>query len=65
MDFVGRFETIDADFRHICERLNITAELKRTNTSDHLHYTEYYNDELRERVAAVYADDIATFDYQC
>lgn len=64
MDFVARLETIDTDFRYICERLNIAAELKQTNPSNHRHYSEYYTDELRERVAAVYADDIAIFGYE-
>ena len=64
VDFIGRFETIDADFRTICRRLNITAELGRLNTGNHTHYREYYTDELRERVTAVYAEDIAIFCYQ-
>lgn len=64
MDFVGRMETIDEDFGNVCRRLGIAAELKWTNRGDHRHYTDYYTDELRERVAAVYADDIRLFGYQ-
>lgn len=64
MDFVGRMETIDADFRTVSTRLGIEAELKWTNRGNHRHYAEYYSHELRERVAAVYADDIATFGYK-
>jgi hypothetical protein len=64
MDFVGRVETIDADYRYICEHLGVAAELRRTNQSDHRHYSEYYTDRLRERVAVLYAEDIATFGYQ-
>jgi hypothetical protein len=64
MDFLGRVETIDADFQYVCERLGIAAELKRTNPSNHGHYSQYYTDELRERVATVYAKDIAIFGYE-
>jgi hypothetical protein len=64
MDFVGRMENIDDDFRYICQRLGVAAELKVTNRSNHPPYSEYYADGLRERVAAVYAHDIAIFDYQ-
>jgi hypothetical protein len=64
IDFVGRTETIDADFRYICQRLGITADLKWHNQSNHRPYNEYYTDDLRERVAAVYADDIAVFNYK-
>ena len=63
-DFVGRMETIDRDFDYVCGRLGVSAKLERTNRSDHRSYTEYYTDELRERVAAVYADDIALFGYR-
>jgi hypothetical protein len=64
MDFVGRTETLDADFHHICQRLGVVAELTWTNKGNHRPYSEYYTDDLRERVAAVYADDIAIFGYQ-
>lgn len=64
VDFVGRVETITEDFRAVCERLGVAAELQRTNQSNHRPYAEYYTAELRERVAAVYADDIAIFGYQ-
>jgi hypothetical protein len=64
MDFVGRSETIDADFRHILERLGVAAKLKWMNRGDHRPYSEYYTNDLRERVAAIYAQDIATFGYQ-
>lgn len=64
MDFVGRMENIDIDFRTVCERLNVCAKLTRNNSSDHAYYTEYYTADLRERVASVYADDIRTFGYE-
>jgi hypothetical protein len=57
-------EAIDADFRHICQRLGVAAELTCINRGNHRLHTDYYTDDLRERVAAVYADDIAIFGYQ-
>lgn len=64
MDFVGRMENIAADFRAICRQLNVAAELQWANRGDHRPYRHYYTDALRERVAAVYADDIAIFGYR-
>jgi hypothetical protein len=64
VDFVGRIETIESDFRYVCEHLGITAELKRINANNHHHYSEYYPDDLRDRVAAIYANDIVTFGYR-
>jgi hypothetical protein len=64
VDFVGRMETIAADFRAICQRLDVAAELKWTNRGDHEPFRHYYTDGLRERVASIYADDIAIFGYR-
>jgi len=64
MDFVGRVENIAADFRTVCERLNIEAALPHANRSEHRHYSEYYTHALQEHVASVYAADIATFGYR-
>ena len=64
VDFVGRTETMDADFRHICEHLGVVAELNWMNRSNHGPYSEYYTDDLRKRVAAIYAKDIALFGYE-
>ena len=64
MDFVGRTETIAADFRTVCERLGVAAELKWTNRGAHRPYGDYYTSALRDRVAAVYANDIRIFGYR-
>lgn len=63
MDFVGRFENLAADFKAVAERLNIETDLPHANRSEHRHYTEYYTPALKERVASVYAADIAAFGY--
>lgn len=63
VDFVGRVETLQADFRHVTDRLGIAAKLDWTNRSNHRPYQDYYTDELRGIVAAVYANDIAAFGY--
>ena len=64
MDFIGRVESIADDFRTVCERLGIKAELPHANGSEHRHYSEYYTRALKERVASVYAADISTFGYR-
>jgi chondroitin 4-sulfotransferase 11 len=64
VDFVGRVETIEADFRHVCLRLGVAAALDWTNRSNHRPYQDYYTDELQDIVGAVYANDIALFGYR-
>ena len=65
VDFVGRFENLDADFQVICEALGINPvpKLPHFNPGEHRPYQEYYDDETRAIVADVYADDIETFGY--
>lgn len=65
VDFVGRFETIDEDFRHVRIRLGIDARLQRMNTTPgrRADYRSYYSDETARIVADVYSNDIELFGY--
>ena len=64
LDFVGRYEDLQASYDAVCDRIGLArSELPVKNRSDHRPYTDYYDDELRERVAEFYADDLAAFGY--
>jgi Sulfotransferase family len=65
VDFVGKVESFVADVNVVRERLGLepVAEQPRKNKSAHGHYSQYYDDETRERVAEVFADDIEAFGY--
>lgn len=63
MDFVGRMENIDRDFRFISDKLGVSAELACTNRTRSDHYSRHYTGDMRDRVAQVYSDDIRLFDY--
>lgn len=63
MDFVGRFENLDADFAHICRRLDIHQDLGKKNTSNHKPYLEYYTPERRDTLGAWFEEDIKDFNY--
>ena len=64
MDFVGRFETLGADFAHVCERLNIEGlPLDHVNRTDHKPWQESYTRAMFEIVREIQAVDIATFGY--
>lgn len=64
VDFVGRYETLNEDFSHVCRRIGVSARLDRRNTSRHGDYREYYDDELRALVAGAYRADIEFFGYE-
>ncbi len=64
VDFVGRFENIQTDFDIICDKLFIPRfRLPVKNTSNHLHYKEYYTDTTRKWVAEAFKEDIELFGY--
>jgi hypothetical protein len=63
VDFVGRFETLEADFATVCQRIGVAARLPHHNRTDPVDYRIYYTPALRELVAKRFARDIAAFGY--
>jgi Sulfotransferase family len=65
VDYLGRLETFEADFREICGRLGIPCDaIESRNVHPRKHYREYYTDELREKVARIYQRDVQIFGYK-
>lgn len=64
VDDLGRFETLQKDYRRICERLKIDAELPVMNASARGDYRGYYDAETRSLVARVYRKDFEAFGYE-
>lgn len=64
VDFVGRFESLDHDFRTVCDRVGIPATLPRLNeSSTRPSYQDYYTPETIELVRRTFAPDIEAFGY--
>lgn len=65
VDFIGRFENIDEDFRKITQVLKIDRKLGKRNVSKRdADYRKYYNNKTRAIVASVYNKDIELFNYK-
>jgi Sulfotransferase family len=65
VDFIGRYETLAADFVTLCDKIDIpTPALPHVNRSQHRHYREYFNDAARQGVANLYKEDIERFGYE-
>jgi chondroitin 4-sulfotransferase 11 len=64
VDFIGRYERLHEDSRHVGERLGLAADLPHANRSAHAHYRDYYTDETRDIVARRFARDIRHFGYE-
>lgn len=63
LDYLAYFETLEKDFKYICEKLNINAQLGRHNANPGASYLEAYDEESRQIVSDAYADDIKLFGY--
>lgn len=63
VDFVARYETLEADWQIICDRLGVRLPLPVRMRSHHRPYRDYYTDETRQLVAHLYARDVSLFEY--
>ena len=63
IDFIGYYESLDADFNRVVQTLHIDASLPHLNKSNHSDYRTYYKDHTRELVAQIFAPDIERFGY--
>ncbi len=64
VDFVGKYETLEADWQSICAKLGISVRLPRRMQSHHRDYREYYNEETRHLVGEMFAADVRLFRYE-
>ena len=64
IDFVMRFESLQADFDQACQRLSLPPMvLPRRNASSRDAYQLYYDAETADAVAAKFSDEIQYFGY--
>lgn len=64
VDLVVRYESLQSDFKKICDRFALKAELPAMNTSKHGKYREYYDADTQRAVADIYRKDIEMFGYE-
>jgi hypothetical protein len=63
VDFVGRYETLAADFSAICDRMGVTVTLPRANPTRGRTGIETIDRETTDRVRRIYACDYELFGY--
>ena len=63
IDYIGRFESLEKEWRIISDRIGITARLPHLNKSSHESYIEYYDDYGKRLISDLYRSDIETFEY--
>jgi hypothetical protein len=64
-DYIGRVETIQESFDFIASRIGIPAvQLQRVNSTERSGYRDYYDQQLIDSVARIYARDLELFGYE-
>jgi hypothetical protein len=63
VDFVGRYESLEEDFSHICKILKIDINLPRKNHTNHKDYKTYYSERTKKIVEELFLEDIELFGY--
>ena len=73
LDFIGKYENLKEDFKHVCDKLETSVELPYLNhvgfyedepQTTQPHYSTYYTDETAEIVRQRCLPDIMTFNYE-
>ena len=62
--YVGRFEDLHEDWAGLADLLGVRNVLPKLNASEHLHYTEYYDDESQEIIGKLYEPEITLLGYE-
>lgn len=64
VDFIGRYENLQADFAKVARRLKLPIQvLPRLQSAPSRRYADFYDTNTQSLVAARYARDIALFNY--
>jgi len=59
IDFLMRFEHLNDDFKKVCQIIDIPYQpLPVCNKSERKHYSAYFDEELKGRVALKFQEEI-------
>ncbi len=67
VDFVGRYENLEADFRYVAERIGLPPQISLPRMQANprsVHYVAYYTAATSDVVATRFAQDIELFAYR-
>jgi sulfotransferase famil protein len=64
VDFLGRFEGLQADLGKALEKSGASVVLPHLNRTDHAYYKSYYTCETKALIARLYEDDVRIFGYR-
>lgn len=63
VDFIGRFESIEADWPKVCREIGIDTALPLINVSPQRNWRDQYSPKLADIVGNIYKRDVISFGY--
>ena len=64
VDFIGRFENFSRDLQYVFKKIGLkNVVIPRMNSTDHPHYSTFYDEYTKRIIANKYKADIEAFDY--
>lgn len=64
VDFVGKFESLQDDVKHVQEKIGIHFDLPHLNATKHPHYSKFLTPAAIETVARLWEPDFRAFGYE-
>lgn len=65
MDFIGRYNRLEEDFAYVCDVLGIEIKgLPKMLIGDGQHYTDFYDDKMKDIIAERYREEIDLFKFK-
>lgn len=64
VDFIGRFENLDVDFKTVCEQIGVRNRLPKLNVTRKSSYLEAYDEVMIDLVRTTFRTDIEAFGYE-
>jgi len=66
LDFIGRYENLEQDFKIICDELNIsdkTLPFENKSKVNKINYQDYYNEKTKNIVYNIFKDELKKYNY--
>jgi hypothetical protein len=63
IDFIGRFENLQEDVKHVSDKIGISIQLPHKEKTKKKHYSNYYDARTKSVVDHLYKRDIDHFGY--
>ena len=65
VDYIIRFENLQEDFLKVCNDLNLEdIKLLGIHSTEHNHYSTYYNSKSKDIIYKIFKKDIVDFNYE-